>query len=239
MGIGGVARRAVVGRDVALVVLPAVLALLGTRVNSLAPSSWRAPQPSTPTQREHVGLLVPALARRDAPARPRSPSRPRPLPDRPRAARPAASSSPRSTPSVLPEPASARQVDDCSRTSSRRIAATPICVAIDAPRRAGGAGAAHRATRPAWARCRRSPPSRRRSGGPEHVAHRRRSPTTAPSRDASQTLVEDIRATPGALPGRGRRAWPASFVDQKASLAAHLPAGRSPSWRWPPSSCSS
>ena len=41
MGVGGVIV-AVVAATVALVVLPAVLALLGTRINSLAPKSWRS-----------------------------------------------------------------------------------------------------------------------------------------------------------------------------------------------------
>ena len=64
MGIGG-ALVALIAAAIALLVLPAVLALLGERVNSLSPAFLhrRAERRRAPG---HRGLLVPALAARDA-----------------------------------------------------------------------------------------------------------------------------------------------------------------------------
>ena len=64
MGIGG-SLVALIAAAIALVVLPAVLALLGERVNALSPAFLRrrAERDARPAAR---GLLVPALAARDA-----------------------------------------------------------------------------------------------------------------------------------------------------------------------------
>ena len=64
MGIGG-SLVALIAAAIALVVLPAVLALLGERVNALSPG---VPQPARRARRaaRPRGLLVPALAARDA-----------------------------------------------------------------------------------------------------------------------------------------------------------------------------
>ena len=66
MGLGG-SLVALIAAGLALVVLPAILALLGTRVNSLAPAFLQAPRRARRTP-HRVGLLVPAVALRDAAA---------------------------------------------------------------------------------------------------------------------------------------------------------------------------
>ena len=66
MGIAG-ALVALIAAALALSVLPALLAVLGPRVNALAPGGCSAPRTATPTRR--IGLLVPAVAVRDAPPR--------------------------------------------------------------------------------------------------------------------------------------------------------------------------
>ncbi len=81
MGLGG-GIVALLAATIALTVLPAVLTLLGTRVNSLSPAL-----PAPPRRRRRApgrgGLLVPALPLRDAPPGPdRDPQRA--LPDRAR-----------------------------------------------------------------------------------------------------------------------------------------------------------
>ena len=67
MGLGGM-MVSLIAAAVALTVLPAVLALLGPRVNALAPKRLqRAGEDEA--RGPQTGLLVPAVARRDAPAR--------------------------------------------------------------------------------------------------------------------------------------------------------------------------
>ena len=66
MGLGG-SMVALIAAGVALLVLPAVLALLGNRVNSLSPSV-PAPPRRRRGQARHPWLLVPAVAVRDAQA---------------------------------------------------------------------------------------------------------------------------------------------------------------------------
>ena len=66
MGLGG-SLVALLAALISLTVLPAVLTLLGTRVNSLSPRFLqRRAEAETPARR--AGLLVPALALRHAPA---------------------------------------------------------------------------------------------------------------------------------------------------------------------------
>ncbi len=69
MGLGGTLV-ALIAAAVALVVLPAVLALLGHRVNSLAPR-WLQRRRENEDARRERGRLVPAVALRDAPPGPR------------------------------------------------------------------------------------------------------------------------------------------------------------------------
>ena len=69
MGIGG-AVCALVAVAMSLLALPALLAVLGPRINSLAPQRWKQSAQRTARQ-ERRGRLVPALAVRDAQARPR------------------------------------------------------------------------------------------------------------------------------------------------------------------------
>ena len=68
MGIAG-ALVALIAATLALVVLPAMLALLGPRVNALAPKRLQraAERDARPAR---VGLLVPTLAVRDPPPGP-------------------------------------------------------------------------------------------------------------------------------------------------------------------------
>ena len=66
MGLGG-ALVALLAALISLTVLPAVLTLLGTRVNACAPKLPAAPRRGRRAARRG-GLLVPALALRDAPA---------------------------------------------------------------------------------------------------------------------------------------------------------------------------
>ena len=85
MGIGG-ACVALIAAAVSLTVLPAVLTLLGTRVNSLSPRFLRR-RAERETTRRHRRLLVPALPLRHAPAGPDRDDHRRGA-DRPRAALP-------------------------------------------------------------------------------------------------------------------------------------------------------
>ena len=63
MGLGG-SLVALIAAAIALIVLPAVLALLGNRVNSLSPTFLQ--RRAEADARRDRGLLVPALALRDA-----------------------------------------------------------------------------------------------------------------------------------------------------------------------------
>ena len=68
MGIGG-SLVALLAAAVALVVLPAVLSILGPRVNALAPRFLQR-RAERDASRDRVRVLVPALALRDAAAGP-------------------------------------------------------------------------------------------------------------------------------------------------------------------------
>ena len=210
MGIGG-SLVALIAAAIALVVLPAVLTLLGERVNSLAPAFLRrrAERDARPRGR---GLLVPPLAAGDAV----------PGPDRDRQRGPAGrpgdsllgrSTSPRSTPRCCPRAPSARQVDDVLRADFPPFRDQPArsrCTGPATPRR-GGWGTRSRGCRA----CRGSTAARARRrglgdrGGLGQAAAQRGEP--GPGRAASR-------------PARrlGDRLH-AHYLDLQASLADHLP----------------
>ena len=113
MGIAG-AITAVVAGTVALTALPALLVLLGDRVNALAPARLRASR-----GRHRARLLLSPVAVRHAPPGRRRARRPRPCSCWP-ACRSCASSSPASTRACCP-PSRARRSSTprCARTSRR------------------------------------------------------------------------------------------------------------------------
>jgi RND superfamily putative drug exporter len=217
MGLGGV-MVALIAATVALVVLPAVLALLGRRINSLAPKSWRSRtehadeeltsgfwyrlsravmrRPGFVATFTAIGLIVVAL--------------------------PAFGISFTSVDAnVLPTSASARQVSDALTTDFPADRSEPIYLAIGAP----DTPAAKAALEEYAARLGELPnatgvlPPRVVGDGTWRIDV---FSTQDGLTDESQQLVRDIRAEPApyhTLTG----GLSASFVDQKDSLAAHLP----------------
>jgi uncharacterized membrane protein YdfJ with MMPL/SSD domain len=210
MGIGG-SLVALIAAAVALIVLPAILAVLGTRVNALAPGFLRGRAEREARPDEHgfwfrlsrlvmrvpgriaiattallIALGIPFLSVQftsiDA--------------------------------QVLPDSASANQVDDSLRADFPPFRDTPIQLAVR-----GGAAEAERVARdarglPGVAQVR--PPVELEGGN--HVVEV--VSTNPPLSDASQDLVADLRALDGDALTTGSSA---SFVDLKDSLAAHLP----------------
>ncbi len=132
MGIGGAAV-ALIAAGLALVVLPAILALLGTRVNSLAPAVPAAPSRARRAARR-VGLLVQAVAIRDASARPDR-DRERDSSDRARDSLLGIKFTSVDA-TVLPTSASARQVDTAMKTEFPPHRDSPIELAVSGANRA-------------------------------------------------------------------------------------------------------
>lgn len=215
MGLGGMLVAAV-GAVVSLLVLPAVLALLGTRVNSLAPRSWRraAEAAARPASSGFWFRLAQLVMRRPLPV----------------AAATAALlivlglpflgvRFTTFSPSVLPASASGHQVDAIVRTRFPPTLNPPIYVAVGAPATAGPPLAAYAA------RIRRLP------GAPVASPPRLVGPSTwridvgtrtAPNSSANELLVRRIRGLPAPYPALvgGDSGF---LVDQKASLGARLP----------------
>ena len=217
MGIAGVLV-ALIAASIALLVLPAVLALLGTRINSLAPKSWRR-------RSEHADeqltsgfwyRLSNAVMRRPGPV----------------AAVTAIALIVVALPafgikftsvdaSVLPTSASARQVSDTLAAEFPEDRSQPDYIAITAPDTPQAKAALTEYAQ--------------RLGDLPNVAGVTPPAVAGPNTwridvygvengltDPAQDLVRDIRATPAPYPADvGGLA--ASFVDQKASLGAHLP----------------
>jgi uncharacterized membrane protein YdfJ with MMPL/SSD domain len=217
MGIAGVLV-ALVAAAIALLVLPAVLALLGTRINSLAPKAWRSRsehadeqltsgfwyrlsngvmrRPAIVAATTAVLLVLVAL--------------------------PAFGITFTSVDAnVLPSSATARQVSDTLTSEFPEDRSQPVYVAVSAPdgpqAEAALAGYAQRIDAlPNVAAV--TPPAVVGPGtwridvyGVENGLS-----------DPAQQLVRDIRDTPVSYPADvGGLA--ASFIDQKASIAAHLP----------------
>ncbi|MGE5636990.1 MAG: MMPL family transporter [Nocardioidaceae bacterium] len=211
MGIGGTLV-ALIAAAVALIVLPAILAVLGTRVNALAPAflRGRAEHDASPTERGFwfrlsglvmrfpgriaiasatllIALGIPFLGIRftsvDA--------------------------------QVLPDSASANQVDDALRADFPPFRDNPIQVAVG-PGRGEAERVARGASRlPGVAEVR---PPLALAGGTHVVEVISSHP---PLSEASQELVAEVRGMEGnGLTG----GFTARFVDLKDSLADHLPA---------------
>jgi uncharacterized membrane protein YdfJ with MMPL/SSD domain len=210
MGIGGVLV-ALIAAAVALIVLPAVLAVLGTRVNSLSPDflQRRAQRDARPAHEGFWYRLSQVVMR--FPARIAIAS--------------AAFLIVLGIPffgiqftavdaQVLPESASAHRVDDTLRADFPPFRDTPIQLAVS-----GGPEEARRVAGEAQglqgvAEVR--PPVELEDGNSivEVISD------SAPLSDSSQDLVSELRALPGDAQVSG---FSAGFVDLKDSLADHLP----------------
>ena len=213
MGLGG-SLVTIVAAVVALVVLPAVLALLGERVNALAPRRLQraAESDARPAERGGWYRLSRFVMRRPG--------------------RIAAVSGvvlilaglpflriefTTVDPTVLPESAEARQVDTALKRDFPPNRTSPIFVSVDSRPDAAVRAYAQRLERL---------PGAAAVDGPERVG-RDASVIQVVSRhgqldERSQDLVEDVRATPAPaeIHAGGQTA---EFVDLKASLAGHLP----------------
>jgi uncharacterized membrane protein YdfJ with MMPL/SSD domain len=210
MGIGG-SLVALIAAAVALIVLPAILALVGTRVNALAPGFLRGRAERDARPAEHgfwfrLSRLVMRFPGRIALAS---------------AAFLVALGIPFLSvqftsvdAQVLPDSASANRVDDALRAEFPPFRDTPIQLAVG-----GGPAQAESVAReaerlPGVAEVR--PPIELERG--EHVVEVVSS--NPPLSEASQELVADLRALDGAAPVAG---FTAGFVDLKDSLADHIP----------------
>ena len=221
MGIAGV-MVALIAAAIALLVLPAVLALLGTRINSLAAEGVAPRAASTPTSELTSGFWYRLSQRRHAPPGARSrPSRRSLLI---LVALPAFGIRFTSVDaSVLPDQ---RQRAPGLATPSTgdfpEDRSQPIFVAIDRPGRPAGPGRARRLRGRSSARLPDAagvtPPAAagRTPGGSTST------PTPRPRRTAPRTWWRRS-ATPRRPSRPTSAASPASFVDQKASLAATCP----------------
>jgi uncharacterized membrane protein YdfJ with MMPL/SSD domain len=210
MGVGG-SLVALIAAAVALIVLPAILALLGTRVNALAPALLRrrAERDARPADQGFWHRLSRLVMR---------------FPGRIAVATTAlliALGIPFFSiqftsvdAQVLPDSASANRVDDELRADFPPFRDTPIQLAVS-----GGAAEAERVARdaqelPGVAEVR---PPVELQGGNYAVEVVSSSP---PLSQASQDLVADIRSSDGGALTTG---FTAGFVDLKQSLADHLP----------------
>jgi uncharacterized membrane protein YdfJ with MMPL/SSD domain len=210
MGLGG-SLVALIAASIALIVLPAVLGLLGSRVNALAPrflqrSAERDARPAQHGFWYRLSRLVMRVPGRIAAAS---------------AALLIALGIPffgieftSVDARVLPESASARQVDDALRDDFPPFRTTPIQLAVS-----GDAGDAQRVAREAervQGVAAVSPPTN--LGGGVSVVEAVSS--TGPLTQQSQDLVERLRDIPGDVLVTGSSAH---FVDLQDSLVDHLP----------------
>jgi RND superfamily putative drug exporter len=217
MGVAGV-MVALIAAAIALIVLPAVLMLLGRRINSLAPKAWRrrseeADQVVTSGFWYRLSL---AVMRRPGPIAAATSIALIVV------AFPALGINFTSVDAnVLPTSAAARQVSDTIATEFPEDRSQPNFIAIDAPD-----APEVQTAMVAYANDLRALPSAAIVTDPAVVG-----PDTwridvyaaeGGLSELGQELVTDIRATPAPYPTEvGGLA--ASFVDQKDSLAAHLP----------------
>jgi uncharacterized membrane protein YdfJ with MMPL/SSD domain len=214
MGIGGILVALFAGAT-ALVVLPAILAALGPRVNALAPKRLRRSAEASTSSAFWSGLAR-MVMRRPIPVAVGS------------AALLLAVGIPflgvkftGVDPSVLPESASARQVSDAFATRFRVDRSSPVYVAIEAPPSAAPrlrSFAAELREHPAAAAV--SPPQPVGRGA-WRIDVYSRDPALA---TATKDLVRDVRQRPPPFPARvgGETA---SFLDLQSSLRSHLPIG--------------
>ena len=210
MGIAGFFVALIAGA-IALTVLPAVLTLLGHRVNALAPAflARRAEREARPTAEGFWYRLAQLVMR---------------FPGR-TAALSAALLVALGLPfvgveftsvdaQVLPTSASARQVDDTLRADFPPYRDTPITIAVAGGRGEAARVAAAAAHMPGAAAVR---PPRELGGGGYAVDVVSR---TAPLSGRSQTLVRELRSLPGDSLVTGATAH---YLDLQRSLGEHLP----------------
>jgi uncharacterized membrane protein YdfJ with MMPL/SSD domain len=210
MGIGG-SLVALIAAAIALLVLPAVLALLGNRVNALAPAFLqRRAERDTRPAREGFWYRLSRMVMR--------------MPGRIAVASasllialgiPFLSIEFTSVDAqVLPPSASARQVDDALRSEFPPFRDTPIQLAVQ-----GGPGEAEQVAREAGRTdgvASVNPPTRLDGG----VSVIEASSRTGPLTEQSQDLVERLRTIDGDVLVTGSTA---EFVDLQDSLVDHLP----------------
>lgn len=217
MGLAGV-MVALIAAVVALLVLPAVLSLLGSRINSLAPKSWKRRseeadqeitsgfwyrlsnavmrRPALIATLTTVGLLIVAM--------------------------PFLNISFTSVDAgVLPTSAAARQVSDAIAADFPQDRSQPVYAAVTAPNTPEA-----QAKLAAYAQGIRTDPTATAVAPPVYVGDDTWRidvySDAPPLSSASQQLVDDIRAAPAPYPVLVG-GLTASFVDQKDSIAAHLP----------------
>jgi uncharacterized membrane protein YdfJ with MMPL/SSD domain len=210
MGIGG-SLVALIAAAVALIVLPAVLALLGTRVNALAPAFLRARAERDARPAEHgfwyrLSRLVMRVPGRIAAAS---------------AAFLIALGIPffgiqftSVDAQVLPDSASANRVDDALRSDFPPFRDTPIQLAVSGGRAQAQAIAREAARLPGVAEVRPPVALEGQNQVVEVVS------SNPPLSEASEDLVAELRALEGDVLVTG---FTAGFVDLKDSLADHLP----------------
>jgi RND superfamily putative drug exporter len=217
MGLGGV-MVALLAAAVSLVLLPAVLALLGRRVNALAPRAWRRRTEEADHLASSGGWyrLSRLVMRRPGPI----------------AGIAAAGLIALGLPAlgvtfttvdatVLPESASARQVRAALRTEFPQDRAAPIFLAVTAPRTP-----AARARLEAYARDLAAIPGVTTVDPPQPLGPDTWAIDVIPAQPAlserSQDVVRAIRAREAPYPVLAG-GLTANFLDEKASIAAHLP----------------
>ena len=210
MGIGG-SLVALIAAAVALIVLPAVLAVLGTRVNALAPPFLRAraerdARPAEDGFWYRLSRLVMRVPGRIAVAS---------------AALLIALGIPFFSiqftsvdAQVLPDSASANRVDDALRADFPPFRQTPVQLAVNGGRSEAQRVARDAARLPGVAQVRPPVALERGTYVVEVVS------SHAPLSPASEDLVGDLRALRGNVLATG---FTASLVDLKQSLADHLP----------------
>jgi uncharacterized membrane protein YdfJ with MMPL/SSD domain len=210
MGVGG-SLVALIAAAVALVVLPAILAVLGSRVNALSPAFLRGRADRDARPAEHgfwyrLSRLVMRVPGRIAIAS---------------AALLIALGIPffniqftTVDAQVLPQSASANRVDDTLRADFPPFRDTPIQLAVSGGRAEAESVARDATRQPGVAQVR--PPARLR--GDEYVVEAVSS--NPPLSGASQELVGSLRRVEGDALVTGETA---GFVDLKDSLADHLP----------------
>jgi uncharacterized membrane protein YdfJ with MMPL/SSD domain len=210
MGIGGFCV-ALIAAAIALIVLPAVLTLLGPRVNSLTPAflARRAERDARPAE-EGFWYRLSRLVMR--------------FPGRIAAVTatllivlgiPFLGINFTSVDAqVLPESASARQVDDVLRADFPPYRDTPVTLAVSGGRDAAARAATDAAHAPGAAAVSRP---RQLRGGAYEIDVVSKAP---PLDDRSQDLVRDLRALDGETLVTGSTAH---YLDLRHSLVAHLP----------------
>lgn len=217
MGLAGV-MVALVAAAVALVLLPAILALLGRRVNALAPKAWRrhSEQADQAMTSGFWYRLSNAVMRRPGPVAAVTAVALIVV------ALPALNISFTSVDaSVLPTSAPARQVSDTIAREFPQDRSQPMFVAVSAPQ-----GPESAAALAAYAGELRALPGADAVTPPTFVGDgtwRIDVFSSEPGLSGpSQDLLAAVRATPAPYPA-DVGGLTASFVDQRSSLAAHLP----------------